>query len=144
MNDKDGFSQLEDALEAARPGYKRKMERLRAVTKELRVVVFSLNAGAALAFSGIYSSLLSANAETETPVWLVTAVVSFALGAVVFLGTLALEGAVLRMRIWSVPSARFAKFLSCLDYFTLYSNRGEWMCLFVGAFSVGVGFVGTL
>ncbi|MCZ6760322.1 MAG: hypothetical protein O7D29_08140 [Gemmatimonadetes bacterium] len=144
MTNKDSTTRLEDSLEAVRPGSKRMLGRLQSVSKELHIAVFSLNAGATLAFSGIYASLSSANAVTETPVWLLTAVVSFALGAAVFLGALALEAAVLRTRIWSDPSARFAKFLSCLDYITLYSSRGEWMCLFVGAVSVAVGFVGKL
>ena len=144
MTDKDVFGKLEDAMEAVQPGTKRMLVRLRSVSKELRVAVFALNAGAALAFSGIYASLTSDIPATRTPDWLTTAVISFALGAMFFLGSLALDAVVLRKRIWSNPSGRFNRFLSCLNHIVLYSPRVEGTCLVIGAISVGVGFVGKL
>jgi hypothetical protein len=144
MTGKDAQDQLEDLMEAARPGTKRMLVRLRSVSKELRVAVFSLNAGAALALSGIYASLPSESPAIGTPYWLVTAVTIFALGALIFLGSLALDAAILQKRIWSDPSGRFDKALSCLGHIVLYSPRGEGTCLVVGAISVMFGFLGKL
>ncbi len=143
MTEKDPITMIEEALEAGRPGSKRRLKRIRLIHKDLRVAFFALNTGAALAFSGIYASL-AANPETTIPGYLLIAVISFSMGALLFVASLVLEAALLSKRLWSDTTDCTDKVLSYLDRVVLYAPSGEWVCLVVGVIAIAFGFVEKL